>query len=200
MIHPRPGVRTNTYVSYMCSPYHVWFQAMGYPRLDLNIYEDGEWEIIEFLRTPVVPSLTPWHRVLMDIRHTEISYDFCKKYVENLDLEKRHVWDEMDRKDEQDKRDLFKQEMHVADFQKRAFQAVSQNPALMERIAKNGMQELSLRNLSRHIPNFRFRKETKKRTPHVDATLLHRTVTSGQDHVAGVGEAASQEPGTPAGS
>lgn len=148
--------------SSMTSPWHVWFVEMGYPRLDINKYDDGEFEIIEYLRTPVIPSLTPWHRVLMGVRHQEITPWFCEKYVSNLDLEKRHVWDECDRRDEEVKRELFEQDMHVADFSKRAFEAVKNNPDLMERIAREGLGAMSLRALSRKIPNHRFRKAAKK--------------------------------------
>ena len=157
-------VTTNNYVSYMVTPYNAWFRSWGYPRLDLNIYDDGEWEIIEYLRSPVVPALTPWHRVLMDIRNTEINPWFCKKYVENLDVEKQHVWDELDRNEERHRQALYAEELHATDFAERAFKAIKQNPELMERIAKNGLGEIDLFKLSKHIPNQRFRKAPKKTT------------------------------------
>lgn len=187
-----PGITTNNYVSSMCSRYHQWFVDMGYPRLDLNVYDDGEWEIIEYLRIPIIPSLTPWHRVLMDIRNTEINPWFCKKYVENLDLEKRYVWDEQDHREEQMRRELFEQEVHVADFQKRAFAAVKNNPGLMDRIARNGPSELSLQAISRHIPNFRFRKDTPKRSVNAPehAAVCHRPEPVGEDRPAGVATSA----------
>lgn len=161
-MYSSPRVTQAGYISYMVSPWNIWFRGMGYPRLDVLTYEDGEWSIIEYLRTPVVPDLTPWHHVLMNIRHTEISHDFCKKYVENLDLEKRYVWDEQDRIEERMRQELLREELHSIDFSNRAFAAIKQNPDLMERIAKNGIGEASLFNLSKRIPKQRFRKAPKK--------------------------------------
>lgn len=158
-----PRVTQENYVSYFVSKYNCWFASWGYPLLDINQYQDGSWEIIEFLRSPVVPCLTPWHRVLMDIRHVEINPWWCKRYVENLDLEKRHVWDELERNEERQRQETFAEEIHAKDFTDRAFAAIKGNPDLMDRIARNGTGEIDLFKISKQIPNWRFRKAPKKK-------------------------------------
>lgn len=142
------------------SPWYSWFVEAGYPNLD--IMKDGEsywklaepsgaWHIIEFYRSPVIPSLTPWNYVLKNIRNTEISRSFVEKYVKNLDLRRKEVWDAEAAKTKKMEDEFETLEKHRADTVERAFQAVKKNDGLVERVARNGMHELLPSAIFRHI-------------------------------------------------
>lgn len=139
-------------ISYICSKYHKWFKEMGYPQLDINKYYDGSWSIIEYYNNPIIPSLTKWKVVLGVMHNIEISYGFCKKYIEEIDLQKKAIWDREERKTsrmEQEKKSL---DDHRQEYADKAFEAVRKNPDLMDRIAKNGLEEMNLGNIAQHIP------------------------------------------------
>jgi len=159
---PAPVMTEADYISYMVSPYNIWFRDLGYPELDIVEYEDGEWAIIQYLRSPVVPCLTPWNHVLTKLRHVEKSYWVCKKWAEQLDLEKRHVWEQQEASERRAREEQAFEDRRAEDWATQAFTSIRNNPGLMERIAKNGLGEIGLRQLARHIPNHHYRKDSKK--------------------------------------
>lgn len=166
-----PKVTCENYVSYFVSPYNAWFKEWGYPLLDINRYEDGEFEIIQFHSVPLIPAEVQWSRVLMGFRNMEINPWMIKKYTENLDLERRHAWDELEKSEERARQQQLADELHVQDSAMRKFEAIRRNPDLMERIARNGIQEIGLRQLARHIPNHRYRADKKKEVPCITSQL-----------------------------
>lgn len=156
MSHVRePRVTLGNYVSYFCSPYYVWFQDLGYPRLDLLQYEDGEWAIVQMLNSPVVPAETQWRAVLSGMRNIEISHSFIRKYVEEIDIQRRAFWDREEAKSELADKEEAALDAHREDMVERAHKAITQNPDLMDRIAKNGIQEMDIRKIHSHIPTHR---------------------------------------------
>jgi hypothetical protein len=130
---------------------------MGYPELDIVQYRDGEWAIIQYMRSPVVPCLTPWQVVLSKMRHVEKTYSVMHKYASQLDIEKRSVWANQERIEKKAKDDLAREERHANDIADRQFKVIKGNSALMERIAKNGLGEMGLRQLAKRIPNHHYR-------------------------------------------
>ncbi len=136
----------------MYSKYHKWFVELGYPQLDIVEYEDGEWSIIEYLRSPVIPAQTQWNCILSGMRNIIPSYSFCEKYVQMLDTQKRYYWDMEELKSKKAEMSAEDVEKHGEELAERAHFVATHNPFLMERIAKNGMQELDLRNIAKHIP------------------------------------------------
>jgi hypothetical protein len=157
-----PGIYANA-PSSMVTPWWAVCADLGYPELDVIKYEDGEHAIIQYLRSPVIPSLTPWQVVLSKLRHIEMSPWVIKKWAEQLDLEKKHTWAELERKEAETLREIAYEEQRFADKSAIAYNSVIRNPDLMERVAKNGVQELTLRSISRQIPNHRFRKDSPKK-------------------------------------
>lgn len=139
------------YISYMCSKYYKWFVELGYERLDVNEYTDGSWDIIEYMRTPVIPCVTPWRRILGNMQHVEISKGFIRKYLEEIDLTKKAIWDREERKSQAIEDERSAQDRHAQDSANRAYLAMRNNPNLMERIAKNGFQEMSLTKIAGNI-------------------------------------------------
>ncbi len=152
MIVSSPGIRSEGYISYFQSPWHVWFRELGYPQLDINQYPDGEWSIIEYYNTPIIPSLTRWATVLHGMRNIEISVGFIEKYVLDLDSTKKAVWDREEKKTQRVIQEDRERHEHAERMSEAAKEAIVRNPALMERIAKNGIQEMDLTKIVKHIP------------------------------------------------
>lgn len=147
----------------MCSDHYVWFWDMGYKELDLRRYEDGEYAIIQYLNTPIIPSLTRWNFVLKGIRNTEITYDFCKKYAEQLDLEKHTVWEEDAKAMRRHREQTEFEERRANDMADQWLKGIVNNPDLMERIAKNGFKELDPRRMMNQIPRYRLGRGYRER-------------------------------------
>lgn len=143
------------YTSYFCSKYHPWFVEMGYPRLDILVYPDAEWAIIEYHTTPIIPCMTKHHIVLQGLRHIEISRSFCEKYVAQLDLEKKAIWDREAAKTKKIEDDAEAVEVHAEESAALATKAIIQNPDLMERIARKGFGEMDIDKIRTNIPSQR---------------------------------------------
>lgn len=141
-----------SYYSSMCSPYHKWFIDAGYPQLDIVDYEDGSWAIIQYLNSPIIPCLTKWQHVLQDIRHQIKTPAFCEYWAKRLDPTigeyRAHEQKKSDKViAERDAADRFK-----ADMVDRKAKAILKNEGLCERIVKNGLQEMTLPKILKHIP------------------------------------------------
>lgn len=164
MIYSEPGVTSGAYISYLPSKYHVWFREMGYPLLDVLEYDDGEWSIIQYFRTPVVPALTQFQHVLRGIRNTEISPGFIKKYVEQLDPMRSSFWDRENAKTREVYDEAARVEQHAEETAEQLTKNFMANPDLMARVAKNGFGELSPTKIMRHINPLEAREILKKCT------------------------------------
>lgn len=148
----KTGLFSWNYISYLQSQYHIWFQEMGYPELDILRYEDGEWYIIQYYTCPVIPSLTQWQVVLGPMRNVEISYSFCRKYVKDLDITRKAFWDRENEKSQEVEDEFERVEKHREESAELATQAIVRNPNLVERIAKNGLKEMDLGYIANHVP------------------------------------------------
>lgn len=165
MIRSDPGIYP-WYPSSMCSKYYTWFVDLGYENLDIvehsawfhlsdgsHIYgPDGTWSIIEYYHTPMLPSSCRWNYVLMDIKHTPITKGFIEKYVAQLDLTKRQAWDIAEAKTRAMEEEKARLDRHAEDTAEKAKNAILSNPALVERIAEKGLQEINLDKIVKHIP------------------------------------------------
>jgi len=146
----RPGFDRNT-VSGMVSRWHRVLCALGYPELDVREFYDGEIMLIQYLNTPVVPSLTRWQPVLQGVRNVEISVPWLKHWAERLDLNKRAVWDKLDAEDKENWRLIKEKDRRAEDFANRMTDGIMRNPDLVERIAKNGLKEATMGRLRNHL-------------------------------------------------
>lgn len=144
------------YTSYFFSPYNIWFRELGYPLLDIIKYNDGEWCIYQAHNKPHIPAETKWHEVLTKLRNVEITKGFVEKYTLLHDLTRGEKWDIENKKtkDMLDEKDRL--EEHSKDVRARAYQAIAKNEGLMERIARNGIHEMDLASIAKHIPSYRF--------------------------------------------
>lgn len=149
-----PGRYSWSHISYMQSPYHVWFQRMGYPELDILAYPDGEWWIFQYYNCPIIPAETKWQAVLGPMRNVEPTYTLCEKYAHMLDITKRAFWDRENAASKRCEEEFEAVERHREDMVERASQAFLRNPGLLDRIAKNGEMEMELGRIARHIPSW----------------------------------------------
>lgn len=162
------------YISYFQSKYHGWFQDLGYPELDIMTKENGEWWIIQYYNSPVIPCLTKWQTVLGPMRNVEISYGFCHKYTQKLDITKRAFWDAEEAKSREVEEEWEAREKHNEDLVERAHEAFVRNPDFMERFAKNGVKEMDLSSFEKVVP----RSEIVK--PRVKGVAAHGEPISGE--------------------
>lgn len=135
------------------SQYHKWFKDMGYPELDIVEYDDGEWCIIQFLTSTVIPSQCQWQVVLGPMRNIEPTYSICWQFANRLDMNKRFFWDLEDLRQKQHLLDVEAKDRHVEDLAERASFIVTHTPTMMDRIAKTGdLGETLLHKLACHVP------------------------------------------------
>jgi hypothetical protein len=124
---------------------------MGYPQLDVKQWADGEWAIREFIRSPVIPSLTPWKYVLTGMRNIEITRGFIEKYLWQIDPRNKGFWekDESEREREEKERQYFENEKAERIMQ--LGKQLSKNEDLMEEAYKKGPAAFDLENIGRKI-------------------------------------------------
>ena len=134
------------------SDYHSWFVEMGYPELDIVEYQDGSWDIIQFLGQTVIPAEAQWQVVLGNIKNRIPTYSFCYHWAQKLDLNRRHFWEEEEKSRQAHLDKALDQDKHVEDLAERMSSIVSQTPTLMDRIARNGPQEMLLHKVAEHVP------------------------------------------------
>ncbi len=139
------------YPSKMVSDYHCWFRDLGYPELDLVRYPDGEWAIIQFMQTPIIPCLTKWNFVLKGLRNVELTHSFIARYVQQLDLEKHTVWEEQAKTERLALEETNYEERRAQDRAEHFVAGIRGNDAMMQRIARNGLRELNPRRMLNHI-------------------------------------------------
>jgi hypothetical protein len=151
-----PGIYRD-YPSYMCSDYYCWFKDAGYPELDIRRWPDGEWAIIQYMRAPLIPQRTPWQWVLTGMRNVEINHANVFRLVDQIDLTKKQAWAKVDEGERKARELAAEQDRRAEDFGTRAYEAVRNNPDLMERVVRTGdiMQAIDPRKIRRHIPRSR---------------------------------------------
>lgn len=144
------------------SKYHHWFKELRYPELDIMEWDSGEWAIVQYLKAPMMPSFTPYQVVLGYMRNVLITKGFVEKYVKRLDMTKREFWAMQEAKTKQVEDEHAALEKHREDFVNIAHNSFMKNPAMLERIAKNGLQEMDLGNLAKHVPKSEYTKPAFK--------------------------------------
>jgi hypothetical protein len=132
--------------------------ALGYPELDILEYSDGSWDIIQYYQSPTVPCLTQWQMVLGTFKNVEKSFALCQKYAQELDIERKQFWAREEAATKAVEDEWQARERHAEDSAELATQAVVRNPNLMNRIGKNGLKEMDLTSIARHIPRSEYEK------------------------------------------
>lgn len=155
-----------SYFSFV-SPYYRLFCDIGYPQLDLRFtrvttdektgagFETGEWNIYQMLHVPHFPSTALWKDVLTGIRNVEINRSNLKRLCDMVDPTKPQVWEREIKKTLAIEAEAEATERHRDDISTRMTAAITQNPDLVERIARNGIHEIDPAMIMRHIPRAR---------------------------------------------
>ena len=146
----------NNYDEYVWSKYHRWFVELGYPLLDINRYEDGEWAIIQWLTRPTVPCITEWQNVLSGMRNVEITKGFVEKYIKQIDMERRFFWDREESKSKASEDEWETTENHAEELASAATDAVMRNDDLLRRVKDKGMEELNPLKIARNVPSYQW--------------------------------------------
>ncbi len=154
-------IRYDSAVSYANSEYYKWFVELGYPRLDIVSWDDGEWAIRQFQSLPVVPSMTKWNYILTGLRNVDKSRSFVEKYVELIDTTKKAFWEREDAMTEAAEKRIIDKDKFQKESIERKFEACRNNPELMERCAKFGMGQMSLYQIFKNLTPYERRRLRK---------------------------------------
>jgi len=139
------------------SPYYRWFCDLGYPQLDISVYEDGEWAIIEMENAPVMPSYTKHRVIFHGFRNIEPCKTLISKLIDMIDLQRVEVMDAHEKHSIELAEQREKIEAERVKAKTDAFKLLSKNEDLKERIAQFGPQELDLKVLAKRIPEHKLR-------------------------------------------
>jgi hypothetical protein len=180
--------------SYMVSDYHRLFVEMGYPELDILKYPDGEWHIIQYYSRPIIPCLTKWQVVLGPMRNVDISRGFLEKYIRQCDITKRAFWDREERKTQEVETEHASEQRRRVDYVNRAHEAITRNPSLMGRIAENGIQEMDIPSIARHVPRSEVVKSTLKGEQYVSSSETSVTTDAAPSGGGDANVCSSSEP------
>lgn len=148
--------------SYIVSEYHRMFCKLGYPELDLRVYPDGETWVIQYYNRPIIPALTKWQTVLGPLRNVLVTESFIREWVEKLDITKKAFWAREEQKTREVEEEWDSVERQKVDRVERAHKAIMRNPNLVERMARNGIHEMDIPSLARHVPTTEVFKKTYK--------------------------------------
>jgi len=135
----------------MVGPYYPMMCRLGYPQLDIQRFDDGEWAILEYLKAPLTCAHTPWRYVGVGFRHVEITEAFVKRWIEEHDPMKGHIFRREEEKSAAIDAEHAAFDRYRDEVAERAAKAITHNPDLMERVARNGLHEIDLSKIARHI-------------------------------------------------
>lgn len=147
-----------SYLLYGDNKFYRWTKNFGYPNVDIidDRAADGTWSLVEYLRSPVVPSLTPWNYILRDITEP-LTESLVKRFCEMLDLRKREYRARMEAEEKDSKAKVDSALKLEDEIATKAAKLISGNDGLLQRIAKNGVAEITperiLSNVPRHQQN-----------------------------------------------
>lgn len=142
-----------SYLLYGDNKFYRWAKSFGYPNVDVidDRLRDGTWSLVEYLRSPVVPSLTPWNYILRDITEP-LELNVMRRFCEMLDLKKREYRNRMEAEQAASLQAFESAKKVEDDLATRATKLITGNQALLERIAKNGIAEMDTIKILSHIP------------------------------------------------
>jgi len=141
--------------TYLNSPFvsdkYEWFCDLGYPQCDLHVREDGSWAILEMLNAPLVPSLTAWRWIATGFKNVEPCQSRIKRILESIDPTRKEIWQREEQKTAELEANDKAREEHADAVATEWTSSIIRNPALMERVAKNGMHEILPHKIAENI-------------------------------------------------
>lgn len=134
---------------------------MGYPQLDLLV-TPHEVSIIEFENAPIIPCLTKWRRVIKFGPGFPISYEIFRKEIKACDPTQQEIWDREQEKTKKEQKEKEDSEKHTQEMADNVAKIVRKSDFLQDRIAKAGIKELFLDELSKQVPKNQLKELSKK--------------------------------------
>ncbi len=131
-----------------CSQYYPMFVELGHPELDIRVFDDGEWAILEMYNAPIIPALVKWKYVLTGLRNLPITRTFVEKYLKQIDPRSSEFWALQDAKSQEADANADAIERKQAELSERAYEVIRGNESLCERLAQNGERELNMDRLA----------------------------------------------------
>lgn len=128
--------------SYFVSDKYRIFCELGYPELDINVFNDGSWAILEMINAPVIPCLTKFKYILKGMKNIEFNRSFAEKFVKQIDPRLPEFWEREIKKTMKLEQDSINHEKFVDDLVEKTVARLRKNDALNERVAKYGPSEL----------------------------------------------------------
>jgi hypothetical protein len=134
--------------------YYGWCRGAGFSNVDVidHRLDDGKWDLVEYYNAPIIPALTQWNYILIGITEPLIK-PVIQKFLRDLDIHQKAYWAQQELEAKESERKRKAQEEAQDDAATRATGLIMGNPDLVNRIAKNGLQEaLNPVNILKHIP------------------------------------------------
>ncbi len=150
------GFTSANYKSSFFSDYHPWFCEMGYPRVDLVMYEDGSWGLIELQDGGLIPSEAKFIDILAGIKNLEPNFSTLRRLVHSLDIYRGEYLDHELKKSQAAEDEWAYVMRRRNDLVNKTAEVFAKNDHLKERIARRGAKALDLIDLSRYVPRYRF--------------------------------------------
>lgn len=148
------------------SNYYEWFCDLGYPQVDLVEHKDGSWSLIEMLNAPVIPSLTKWRYIARNIKNREPTLSGVKRILNEINPQRNEVWERESKKTQKIEDEYQAREERVELVAEEWTDSVRRNPALQERIAKNGLTEILPHNIAKHCPESKLKSRSSQNAQH----------------------------------
>lgn len=131
-----------------------WCCEMGFPNVDVvdHRWDDGKWDLVEYYNAPLIPALTQWNYILIGIAEP-LEKTVIQKFLKGLDIHQKAFWAQQEAEEKEYERKKKAEQEAQDDAATRATALITGNENLMNRIAKNGLQEaLDPVNILKHIP------------------------------------------------
>lgn len=135
----------------MVSRHYIIFCELGYPQLDINEWDDGEWAILQYWNAPLIPTMTKFNHVLTGLKNIEKSRSFIKEYIEIIDTTRHAFWHIEEEKTKAVEDETERKEQYIEQTAERKMEILRRCPTLMERIHKFGLKEIGFDSLWNHI-------------------------------------------------
>lgn len=139
-------------------PYYEWCCDLGYPQLDVQVFKDGSWAVLEMLNAPIIPSMTRFNYIAKGFKNMELNKSILKRIIWQCDPTKRWIWEIENKKSEEILRENEAKETFAVERAEYAMDGIRRNPDLQERVAKNGIQEILPHNIAKHIPESKLKR------------------------------------------
>lgn len=124
------------------SKYYEWMCELGYPQLDIQVADDGEWWIIQYINAPVIPSMTKTQVVIHGFKHVTLCKGFVERVVKSIDPQRQEFWEMQEAKTRKVEEEALAKEKHQEESAEKKMEVIRRTPELWERVATKGTEQI----------------------------------------------------------